>query len=113
MVVAGIPNVSGAPAIPFMKKLYKVHGFRGAFDVMNVHPYAANATALRQAMQSFQRQANSRNVTLDNRGVQGATYGMVEELLKSKTTLLAMMGLPKPPEMTGHSLVALPRSGRQ
>ena len=28
-------------------------------------------------------------------------------------TLLAMMGLPKPPEMTGHSLVALPRSGRQ
>ena len=28
-------------------------------------------------------------------------------------TLLAMMGLPKPPEMTGQSLVALPRSRRQ
>ena len=53
VVVAGIPNVYGAPAIPFMKKLYKVKGFRGAFDVMNVHPYAANATALLQAMQSF------------------------------------------------------------
>src|SRR5436305_226405 len=26
VVVAGIPNVYGAPAIPFMKKLYKVHG---------------------------------------------------------------------------------------
>jgi 2,3-bisphosphoglycerate-independent phosphoglycerate mutase len=28
-------------------------------------------------------------------------------------TLLAMMGLPKPPEMTGHSLVDLPPGGRQ
>lgn len=53
VVVAGIPNVYGALAIPFLKSLYKVHGFSKAFDVMNVHPYAVNTTALVDAMKSF------------------------------------------------------------
>ncbi|MBV9213724.1 MAG: hypothetical protein JOZ25_08780 [Actinobacteria bacterium] len=55
VVLGGIPNVYGDPAIPFIKQLYKQKGFRGAFDIMNVHPYSQNTQALEDAMAAVRR----------------------------------------------------------
>ncbi len=46
VVLAGIPNVGAKPLVDYVKDLYKVSGFRKAFDVMAIHPYAVNAQAI-------------------------------------------------------------------
>lgn len=46
VVLAGIPNVGAKPLVDYVKELYKVPGFRKAFDVMAIHPYAVNAQAV-------------------------------------------------------------------
>jgi HD-GYP domain-containing protein (c-di-GMP phosphodiesterase class II) len=46
-----------------------------------------------QAMQSFERQANAKNVLFDSRGVQTATFDLVDELLTKKNSVFAMIDM--------------------
>ncbi len=46
---------------------------------------------IERAMNGFQRQAGARKLALDARMVEQATYGMVEELLSGKDTLVSML----------------------
>jgi len=50
VVVAGIPNVGGKRLVDYVTELYRVAGFRKAFDVMALHPYAITAQAIFDTM---------------------------------------------------------------
>lgn len=50
VVLAGIPNVGGKALTDYISDLYHVSGFRQAFDVMAIHPYAINAQAIYDTM---------------------------------------------------------------